>query len=549
MSATTLAPPRRLTGWIGGLTSTDHKRMGSNLFIAAFVFFLGGGVMALLMRSQLAQANSDFLSNSAYDDLFTMHGSTMIYLFVTPMALALGLYLVPLQIGAANLAAPRVALAGFWTWLCGGLVMQSGWFASGGPGSDGWFDFAPLNNATFTPGTGQTMWNAGVILAAAGLTAIAWPLVLTVVRRRAPGMSMLRCSMFTWTELVTALMVIGSFPILILAMALVLVDRSGGHVFSGYTGAINYQNLFWFFGHPVVYVMFFPFLGAAAEVIATNSRKRWFGYTAFILAIPSFAALSMAVWAHHMFTTGGVTNEYFAFTSTMLIIPAGIEYFGAMGTMLGGSIVLRTSMLFAIFFFIEFFIGGASGIFVASPPLDYHAEDSYMIVAHFHYTLFAGSVFGFFAGVYHWFPKVTGALLREGLGKVHCALMVVGTNLAFGPMFFLGQYGMPRRIARYPQHPEWVTLNQLETIGSGIIALAVLVFLINVWVSLRRRVVAGPDPWGGQSLEWWTSSPPPEHNFTDPLPPIRSYSPLLDLRHEEEDRQRARGRKQGATPA
>ena len=538
MSATTLAPSRRLSGWIGSITSTDHKHLGRNLFIASFVFFLGGGVMALLMRSQLAQANSDFLSNNAYDELFTMHGSTMIYLFVTPMAIAMGLYLVPLQIGAANLTAPRLVLAGFWTWLCGGLVMQSGWFASGGPGSDGWFDFAPLNNATFTPGTGQTMWNAGVILAAAGLTAMAWPLVLTIVRRRAPGMSMLRCSMFTWTELVTALMVIGSFPILILAMALVLVDRSGGHVFAGYTGAINYQNLFWFFGHPVVYVMFFPFLGAAAEAIATNSRKRWFGYTAFILAIPSFAALSMAVWAHHMFTTGGVTNEYFAFTSTMLIIPAGIEYFDAVGTMIGGSIVLRTSMLFGVFFFIEFFIGGASGIFVASPPLDYHAEDSYIIVAHFHYTLFAGSVFGFFAGVYHWFPKVTGAMLRESLGKVHLVLMFVGTNLTFAPMFFLGQWGMPRRIARYPGHPDWVTLNRLETIGAGIIALSVLVFLINVWVSLRRRVVAGPDPWGGQSLEWWTSSPPPEHNFTEPLPPIRSYAPLLDLRQEQEDSQR-----------
>jgi cytochrome c oxidase subunit 1 len=545
-TTTTLAPPTRLPGWIGVLTSTDHKRIGSNLFIASFVFFLAGGVMALLMRTQLAQANSTFLSNDTYDALFTMHGSTMIYLFVTPMAIALGLYLVPLQIGAANISAPRVALAGFWTWLCGGLVMQSGWLASGGPGSDGWFDFAPLNNATFTPGTGQTMWNAGVILAAAGLTAMAWPLVITIARRRAPGMSMLRCSMFTWTELVSVLMVVGSFPVLILAMAGVLIDRSGGHIFSGFQGAIDYQNLFWFFGHPVVYVMFFPYLGAAAEAIATNSRKRWFGYSAFILAIPAFAALSMAVWAHHMFTTGGVTNQYFAFTSTMLIIPAGIEYFDAFGTMIGGSIVLRTSMLFAIFFFIQFFVGGASGIFIASPPLDYHAEDSYIIVAHFHYTLFAGSVFGFFAGIYHWFPKVTGALLREKLGKLHFVLMVIGTNLTFAPMFWLGQWGMPRRIARYPEHPGWVTLNRLESIGAGIIALGVLVFLINVWVSLRRREVAGNDPWQGQSLEWWTTSPPPEHNFVAPLPPIRSYAPLLDLRHEIEDRRRAEAEPEGA---
>jgi cytochrome c oxidase subunit 1 len=538
VAARTVTSPARLPGFIGGLTSTDHKRIGANLFIASFVFFLGGGVMALLMRAQLAQPNVGFLANDTYNELFTMHGSTMIYLFVTPMALALGLYLVPLQIGAAGLSAPRLSLVGFWTWLCGGLVMQSGWFAAGGAGSDGWFDFAPLNNATFTPGTGQTMWNIGVILAAVGLIAIAWSLVLTTTRKRAPGMSMLRCSMFTWTELVSALMVIGAFPVLVLAMALVLVDRSGGHVFSGYWGAINYQNLFWFFGHPVVYVMFFPYLGAAAEVVAVNSRKKWFGYSAFILAIPAFAALSMAVWAHHMFTTGGVTNEYFAFTSTMLVVPAGIEYFDFIATMIGGSIVLRTSMLFAVFFFIQFLIGGTSGIFIGSPPLDYHAEDSYIIVGHFHYTLFAGSVFGFFAGVYHWFPKVTGARLREGIGKIHLVILLIGTNMTFAPMFFLGQDGMPRRIARYPQEPSWGTLNLVESIGAGIIALGILVFLINVFVSLRVREGAGDDPWQGHSLEWWTPSPPPRHNFERPLPPIRSYSPLLDLRLEAEDRRR-----------
>jgi cytochrome c oxidase subunit 1 len=542
MTATTrpaLAPPARLPGWIGSLTSLDHKRIGSNLFIASFVFFIGGGVMALLMRTQLAQANSSFLTNQTYDELFTMHGSTMIYLFVTPMAIALGLYLVPLQVGATGLSAPRLALAGFWTWLSGGLLMQSGWLANGGAGSDGWFDYAPLNNGTFTPGVGQSLWNVGVILAAAGIIAMSWPLLLTITRRRAPGMSMLRCSMFTWTELVTVLMVISAFPVLIAAMIMVLIDRDGGHIFSGYWGAIDYQNLFWFFGHPVVYVMFFPYLGAAAEAIAANSRKRWFGYSAFILAIPSFAALSMAVWAHHMFTTGGVTNEYFAFTSTMLIIPAGIEYFDAIGTMIGGSIVLRTSMLFAIVFFLQFLVGGTSGIFIGSPPLDYHAEDSYIIVAHFHYTLFAGSVFGFFAGVYHWFPKVTGALLREWLGKVHLVIITIGTNMTFGPMFFLGQDGMPRRIARYPQHPGWVTLNRIESIGAGLIALGVLVFLINVFVSLRRPVPAGDDPWGGQSLEWWTSSPPPVHNFDRALPPIRSYAPLQDLREAAVDRGKA----------
>jgi cytochrome c oxidase subunit 1 len=323
-------------------------------------------------------------------------------------------------------------------------------------------------------------------------------------------------------------------------MALLYIDRTtGANIYTGFNGAIDYQDLFWFFGHPVVYVMFFPYLGAAAEAISVSAHRRWFGYKAFVVSVMAFAALSMSVWAHHMFTTGGVTNEYFAFTSTALIIPAGIEYFDVAGTLIGGAIVLRCSMLFALTFFVQFLIGGLSGIFVASPVLDYQANDTYFVIAHFHYTLFAGSVFGFFAGVYHWFPKLTGALLRERLGKIQLALMIVGTNLTFFPMFILGSEGMPRRISRYPQHPGWVTLNRLETAGSAIIALGILVFLTNVWVSLRRRQLAGDDPWLGHTLEWATTSPPPPLNFESPLPPIRSYAPLLDLREQAEDRRRA----------
>jgi cytochrome c oxidase subunit 1 len=263
---------------------------------------------------------------------------------------------------------------------------------------------------------------------------------------------------------------------------------------------------------------------------------------AFVASIMAFAALSMSVWAHHMFTTGGVTNEYFAFTSTALVVPAGIEYFDVAATLIGGSIVLRTSMLFALAFFVQFLIGGLSGIFIASPVLDYHVEDSYVIVGHFHYTLFAGSVFGFFAGVYHWFPKLTGARLRESAGKVQLALMVIGTNLTFFPMFFLGQDGMVRRISRYPTHPGWQTLNRIETIGAGLMALGVLTFLVNVWVSLRRRQPAGNDPWLGHTLEWATSSPPPPYNFQAPLPPVRSYAPLLDLREQAQSREPERVR-------
>jgi cytochrome c oxidase subunit 1 len=348
---------------------------------------------------------------------------------------------------------------------------------------------------------------------------------------------------FTWTELVSVFMVIGAFPMVVVAMALLYIDRHGGHIFTGFTGSIDYQNLFWFFGHPVVYVMFFPFLGAAAEAIAVGARKRWFGYSAFVASMMAFAALSMSVWGHHMFVTGGVVNEYFSFTSTALLIPAGIEYFDCVGTLIGGSITLRTSMLFGLGFFVQFLVGGLSGIFVASPPLDYHAYGSYMVVAHFHYTLFAGSVFGFFAGVYHWFPKVTGARLREGLGKLHFAVMAIGTNLTFLPMFLVGQDGMPRRIARYPSDPGWGGLNRLETIGAGVIAAAVAIFLFNVLVSLRRRDVAGDDPWHGHTLEWWTASPPPPHNFDRPLPPVHSYAPLKDLQEQAEERA---GRHEGA---
>jgi cytochrome c oxidase subunit 1 len=541
--ASTLRAPLRMPGWVGAAISTDHKRIGLNLGGLAIVYFLLGGVFALIMRSQLAVPNGHVVSDNVYDELFTMHGSTMIYLFVCPVALAMAIYLVPLQIGAPGLSGPRFALAGLWTWICGGLVMQSGWFTSEGAGRDAWTSFAPLSNGTHTPGVGQDLWTLGVLLATLGMLIMGWCVALTILRRRAPGMSLLRMPVFTWTELVSVFMVIGAFPMVVVAMALLYIDRHGGHIFTGFTGSIDYQNLFWFFGHPVVYVMFFPFLGAAAEAIAVGARKRWFGYSAFVASMMAFAALSMSVWGHHMFVTGGVVNEYFSFTSTALLIPAGIEYFDCVGTLIGGSITLRTSMLFGLGFFVQFLVGGLSGIFVASPPLDYHAYGSYMVVAHFHYTLFAGSVFGFFAGVYHWFPKVTGARLREGLGKLHFAVMAIGTNLTFLPMFFVGQDGMPRRIARYPSDPGWGGLNRLETIGAGVIAAAVAIFLFNVLVSLRRRDVAGDDPWHGHTLEWWTASPPPPHNFDRPLPPVHSYAPLKDLQEQAEERA---GRHEGA---
>jgi cytochrome c oxidase subunit 1 len=340
---------------------------------------------------------------------------------------------------------------------------------------------------------------------------------------------MLRLPVFTWSMVATCLLVIASFPALIVALSLLFVDRHFSGVYEGASGPVLYQHLFWFYGHPVVYVIFFPFIGAVAEVVAVFSRRRFFGYHALVLSLLVFAALSMSVWAHHMFATGRVTNQYFSLTSTILLVPAGVEYFDLIGTMIGGSILLSSAMLFAVGFILLFLIGGLTGIIVASPPLDYHVHDTAFVVGHFHYTIFAGSLFGFFAAVYYWYPKVTGRLLREGLGKAHFALYFVGANLTFFPMLVSGFEGMPRRVADYENIHDLSLMNMLSTVGAFTIALGTLVFLWNLWISSRRPVRAGDDPWEGHTLEWWTTSPPPPHNF-DSLPPVHSYSPLYDRR-------------------
>jgi cytochrome c oxidase subunit 1 len=333
--------------------------------------------------------------------------------------------------------------------------------------------------------------------------------------------------------LVTALMVVTSFPVLLGTMAALEWARLHGGVFNGRYGPVAYQLLFWFYGHPVVYVMFFPFVGMVAEAVSAFSARKFFGYKGFTLSMLLFAALSMSVWGHHMFATGRINNEYFALTSTMLIVPAGLEYFAIIGTMIGGSIVFSSAMLFSIGFLLMFLIGGLSGIIVASPPLDYHLTDSYFYVAHFHYTLFGGSLFGLFAGIYYWFPKATGALLREGLGKLQFWLLLAGLNLTFFPMLIYGYEGMPRRVATYPKRFE--DLNIVSTVGAFVIAVGIAVFIANLVVSLRRRRLAGNDPFGGPGLEWWTTSPPPRLNFVS-LPPIRSYAPLYELTREEAHR-------------
>jgi cytochrome c oxidase subunit 1 len=521
------ATPRPALG-VGWLAATDHKQTAAKIAVASIFFFLLSGLLALIMRAELAQPGLQFVSDHTYDQLFTMHGSGMIFLFLTPAALGLGLYFVPLQVGAGEAWAPRLALFGFWTYLLGGLAMYSGFLTDNGAGSATWTGTIPLSNSSHTPGVGMDLWVIGVGLATFGSLLIALTVLMTIVRLRAPGMTMLRLPVFCWAMLATTFMVLAAFPVLIVAMGLLLAERHLGGVFTGATGSVAYQHLFWFYGHPVVYVMFFPFVGAVGEVVATFSRRRFFGYRALVVSLLVFTSLSMAVWGHHMFITGAVQNQYYSLTSHLLAVPAGIEYLDLIGTMVGGAILLRTPMLFALGFILQFLIGGLTGIIVASPPLDYHVNGTFFVVAHFHYTLFAGSFFGLMAGFYYWFPKVTGAMLREGLGKLSFWLLVLGANLTFFPMFFLGFDGMPRRVPDYPSNLG--DLNLLSSIGAGVIAIGVLTVLANVFVSLRRRVPSGPDPWQGQTLEWATSSPPPRHNFEAALPEVSSHAPLLDRR-------------------
>jgi cytochrome c oxidase subunit 1 len=518
------------SGIVAFTVATDHKVIARRMVFFAIAFFLAGGVMALVMRAELAEPGLQVVSADAYNALFTMHGSTMIYLFITPLAYAFGLYLVPLQLGAAEVAGPRAALAGSWLVGLGGIVMYAGFLAKGGAAKATWVGFDPLGTAVHSPGSGMDLWIAGVFLAAAGSLVIAFCLLFTVLRKRAPGMTLLRMPVFTWTIVATVLMTVVSFPVLLAAMGLLWAERQGGDILGG---GVTYQHLFWFFGHPVVYVMFFPFLGAVLEVLATFSGRRFFGYTAFVGSILFFASLSVSVWAHHMFTTGVVSNRFFSLTSTALVVPAGMEYVSAIGTMWGGRIRVTAAFLFAVGFLVEFLVGGLSGIWVASPPLDYHANNSYIVVAHLHFVLVGGSLFGIFCALYYWWPKITGWRLGERLGIAQCVLLIIGTNLTFIPQFALGEQGMARRVADYPRSAGWEALNMISTVGSGVIALAILVFLLNLALSWAATRPAGPDPWEGHTLEWATSSPPPRHNFDGPLPPVRSPAPLWDLRHAE----------------
>ena len=518
-----------LTGW---LTTTDHKRIGVLYITSAFAFFLVGGLLAEAMRVELVAPGIQFVGEQGFDQLFTMHGTIMLLLFGTPMAIGLGNYIVPLQIGTDDMSFPRLNALSFWMFLVGSLIVLSSFLVQGGPAAIGWTGYAPLSDGTYEPAVGVDLWIVGLILT--GLSAVlgAVNFVATIYVRRAPGMTLFRMPIFTWNILVTALLILFAFPPLTAALAMLFIDRHlGGAFFDPALGgsAILWQHLFWFFGHPEVYILILPFFGVITEIVSVFSRKPVFGYAAFVLATIAIASLSMSVWAHHMFTTGAVSNPFFSIASFAIAVPTGIKFFNWIATMWRGHLTFETPMLWAIGFLYLFLLGGITGIIVASPPLDYHLQDTYFVVAHFHNTLIGGSVFAIFAGLYYWFPKMTGRRLSEGLGRIHFALWVIGFTLTFLPQYELGLLGMPRRIADYGAATGWTNLNALSTIGAGVLGVGVVPFLVAVAAALRRPPDQGPDPWGGATLEWWAASPPLPGNFRD-LPPIRSNRPVFDAR-------------------
>jgi cytochrome c oxidase subunit I len=517
------------------MTSTDHKVIGYLYLATSFGFFLVAGLMAVLIRMQLWQPGQAVVSDHMYNQLFTMHGTVMLLLFATPLFIGFANVIVPLQIGAPDVAFPRLNMFSYYLFLFGGLIVMAGFLTPGGAADFGWFAYAPLNNAIYSPSVGGDLWVVGLALGGFGTIFGAVNFVTTIVCMRAPGMTMFRMPIFTWNILVTSILVLIVFPLLAAALFALYADRNlGTHVFdpSG-GGAILWQHLFWFFGHPEVYIIALPFFGIITEVIPVFSRKPLFGYKGLVYATLAIGALSVAVWAHHMYATGSVNLPFFAFMTMLIAIPTGVKFFTWIGTMWRGSVTFETPMLFAIGFLVTFLLGGLTGIVLASPPLDFHVTDSYFVVAHFHYVVFGTVVFAMFAGFYFWWPKMTGRMLNERLGKIHFWTLFIGFHTTFLVQHWLGVDGMPRRYSDYLPEDGFTLLNQVSTVGALLLAVSTLPFLWNVWQTRLTPKVSVDDPWGwGGSLEWATSCPPPRHNFTS-LPRIRSERPAFDQKYPE----------------
>jgi cytochrome c oxidase subunit 1 len=526
------APPAARFDLLSWLTTTDHKRIGILYLVTSLVYFAVSGTLALIIRTQLARPDSQLVTAHGYAQLFTLHGTAMIFLFVAPFALGLANFLIPLQIGAPDMAFPRLNATSYWLFFFGGLVVFSGAATSEGAAAAGWTSYVPLSEIKIATGVGQDLWIVGVFLVSVATILTAINFVTTVFIYRAPGMTMWRIPIFTWEMVATSLLIFMAFPSLAADLLLLFVDRRlGGHAFDPAAGGnvVLWQHLFWFFGHPEVYVMILPYFGVISEIIPVFSRKPIFGYTGIVLAAFAIAGLSMGVWAHHMFTTGAVSNPFFSFLSFLIAVPTGVKFFNWIATMWRGSISFATPMLFAIGFLMNFLLGGVTGVMISSPGIDYMAHDSYFVVAHFHYVLGGGSLFAIFAALFFWWPKMFGIKLDETLGKWCFWFLFVGFNVTFLPMHIMGLEGMPRRVFTYPDTGRLADLNMIATAGSYLMFVGVALFAWNVVLSARRRRPVGDDPWEANSLEWATSSPPPEYNF-DSIPPIRSERPVWDLR-------------------
>jgi cytochrome c oxidase subunit 1 len=527
--------PKEYSGVLAWLLTTDHKKIGIMYLLFTILFFFIGGFLALMVRLQLAWSNTGFLSQHTYNEFFTMHGSTMIFLFVIPVGAGFGNFLLPLMIGAQDMAYPRLNAFALWLIPMAASVMYSSFFVQGGSAAAGWTEYAPLTEKTFMPGSGTDLWILGVQVLGISSVAGAINFLVTTMTMRAPGVTLSHMPIFVWMICVTSVLVLFATPVLASVLSMLFADRYiGTDFFSAREGGnpLLWQQLFWFYSHPAVYIMILPAMGIVSEVIPVFSRKPLFGYRAVIFAGAAIGVIGFTVWMHHMFATGLSTPLTVAtmFTTMMVAVPSGVKMFNWLATMWGGSISLKTPMLFAVGFLFMFLIGGVDGVFNSVVPIDYAINDTYWVVSHIHYVLFGGSVFGIFAGIYYWFPKMTGRLLDETLGKVHFWLMLIGMNLAFMPMHILGLKGMPRRIADYQGGQGWEVWNLIATIGALTIGVSMLVFIFNVvksWATAPKT--AGDDPWEGNTLEWLTSSPPPEHNFHE-LPEIRSERPALDQR-------------------
>ena len=524
------------SGFLLWMMTIDHKRIGILYLLSAAVFFMVGGFEALLMRIQLAQPDSKFLSPDMYNQIFTMHGTTMIFLVVMPLSAGFGNYLIPLMIGARDMTFPKLNALSYWTFLFGGLFMYSSFIFGGAP-NDGWFSYAPLTENFYSPTHGMDFWIMGILLLGFATTIGSINFIVTVIQLRAPGLTLTRLPLFVWTMTVTSFLAVFSLPSLTTAVLLLFLDRQlGAHFYNVGQGgsALLWQHLFWFFGHPEVYILILPAMGIVSEVIPVFSGKTLFGYQAVVFSAIAIGFLGFTVWAHHMFATGmpSTTLLFFAADSFLIGVPTGVKIFAWLATMWKGKLRFATPMLFAVGFVAMFLIGGLDGIHLAVVPVDWQLTDTYYVVSHLHYVLFGGAIFGIFAGVYYWFPKITGRRLQEGLGKWHFWLMFIGMNLVFMPMHILGIEGMPRRIYTYGAGRGWEIWNFIETIGALIITVSVLIFVVNFFISLLKKATNEADPWDGFTLEWKTASPPPVYNFAE-IPSVRSRRPLWDEKYPD----------------